>query len=77
MTAVDGRFRENLVELNRYVDRPESRVAFKDLSRIQRLAVDLETYQSIELSVEQAHDVWRTAVYPPALQNCSNQVVKG
>ncbi|BBY37263.1 hypothetical protein MMAN_13970 [Mycobacterium mantenii] len=38
--AVDGRFSENLQELNRYADNPDSGFSFEDLAPIQRLAVD-------------------------------------
>lgn len=38
--AVDGRFRENLLELNRYAERPDSGFSFEHLTLIQRLAVD-------------------------------------
>ncbi|WP_406815391.1 AAA family ATPase [Mycobacterium sp. M23085] len=38
--AVDGRFRENLIELNRSAEKPDSGFSFEHLARIQRLAVD-------------------------------------
>lgn len=38
--AVDGRWHENLSELNSYVGKPFSEVSFKSLARIQRLAAE-------------------------------------
>ncbi|OBH60323.1 hypothetical protein A5686_21375 [Mycobacterium sp. E2479] len=38
--AVDGRFRENLLELKRYAEMPDSGFSFEHLAPIQRLAVD-------------------------------------
>jgi len=40
VSAVDGRWRENLSELNRYADRSISGVSFESLSRIQRLGAE-------------------------------------
>ncbi len=38
--AVDGRWRENLSDLNSYVGKPFSEVSFQSLARIQRLAAE-------------------------------------
>lgn len=38
--AIEGRFRENLLELNRYAEKPDFGLSFERLATIQRLAVD-------------------------------------